>query len=137
MHGKCHQRHHVEHPQRVPSGEPGESPEAAGRGALVRHSKRYDQGRFLYWWDITPNVAASLGQYDAVEFVKKDTGERCSLTPDALRGFLTNDRQTSRGKGNWGIRVLADRPGDLAFEPAKKGDAWLYLPVVWLSEEED
>ena len=100
MHSECHQRYHSEHPQRVASGEPGESLEDAGRGALVKYSKRYDRGGFLYWWDITPNLAASLDQYDAVEFVTKDTGERCSLPPEALRGFLTSERQTSPGQGN-------------------------------------
>jgi len=137
MHGKCHQRHHAEHPHKAISGEPGENAGDAGSGVLVKHSRRYDKGRFLYWWDITPNLAALLDQYDAVEFVRKDTGEKCSVAPAMLRGFLTSDRQTSRGGGNWGIKVLADRPEELAFEPARRGGEWLFVPVVWLSDDED
>lgn len=137
MHPECHKRYHAEHPQRESSGEAGDVGEDSGGGSLVKYSKRYDTGAFRYWWDITPKLAASLGRYEAVEFVKKDAGERCSVPPQALTGFLTDDRQTSRGDGNWGIKVLADRPEELAFEPARKGDNWLFLPVAWLSDDED
>lgn len=46
------------------------------------------------------------------------------------------DRQTSRGEGNWGIKVLKDRPDEPAFEPAGGGE-WLFLPVVRINEESE
>jgi len=137
MHLECHERYHAEHPQRASSGQAGDDSGDPCRGTLVKYSKRYDQRTFRYWWDITPNLAASLGSYEAVEFVKKDTAERCSLPTQALSEFLKGERQTSRGAGNWGIKVLADRPDELAFEPGRRGDEWLFLPVVWLSDDED
>ncbi len=137
MHGECHQKFHAEHSEHERAGRPEGARASVHEGTLIKCSKRYDQGAFLYWWDISPNLAAALGEYDAVEFVKKDTGERCSLPPEALEGSLSSARQTNRGDGNWGIRVLKAHPDDLAFEPAKRGDEWVLLPVTWLSDEED
>ena len=75
---------------------------------------------------------------EAVEFAQKDTRERCIVPVEALKGFLTPDRQTSRGEGNWGIKILKDRPDELAFEPGRAtGGKWLFLPVVWLEDTED
>jgi hypothetical protein len=55
----------------------------------------------------------------------------------ALKGYLTKERQTSRGNGNWGIKVLKDRENELAFEPGNKNDKWLFLPVVWLNDTQE
>ncbi len=51
---------------------------------------------------------------------------------------MTEERQTTRQNGNWGIRVLDGKvlKGEdlLAFEPgSKKKGEWLFLPVVWLN----
>jgi hypothetical protein len=96
---------------------------------LKKQSKKYEA--FVYWWDIAPNQAKSLKDYDEVEFIKKDVNESCFVSPKTLLKFLTKDRQTSRSEGNWGIKVLVDRPNELAFEPGKGNDDWLFLPVVW------
>jgi hypothetical protein len=104
---------------------------------LKKESKRYEGKRFLYWWDISPGFLETIGRYEVVEFVKKDTREKCSLPVEALKGFLTEERQTTRGSGNWGIRILAERGNELAFEPGRKEDKYLFLPVVWLDEERE
>jgi len=137
MHRECHERYHAEYRGRDEVGEREETTVSVGKSTLVKYSKRYDEGPFLYWWDISPSLAGALDEYEAIEFAKKDTGERCGVPPEALKGFMTSDRQTSRGRGNWGIKVLKDSPEELAFEPAKPGDNWLFLSVVWLSDEED
>ena len=74
---------------------------------------------------------------EAVEFAKKDTRERCVVPTEVLKPFLSSDRQTSRGAGHWGIRVLNERPDELAFEPGGGSREWKFLPVVWLEEAED
>ncbi len=137
MHRDCHERHHAERGRRENMGAPEETTHTVSKSAVVKRSKRYEDGPFLYWWDISPTLGATLDRYDAVDFVQKDTGERCSLPPEALKGFLTADRQTSRANGPWGIKVLKDRPEELAFEPGRGGGDWLFLSVVWLTDEED
>ncbi len=82
-------------------------------------------------------MATDLDSLDAVEFAKKDVVERCVVPVEALRGFLTPERQTTRGQGNWGIKILKDRPDELAFEPGTGGGKWRFLPVVWLCEADD
>ena len=49
----------------------------------------------------------------------------------ALKGYLTTERQTNRGNGNWGIKVLENRQDELAFEPGIADNRWLFLPVAW------
>lgn len=133
MHAECHEKHHKELPE-----EPGRSKRRRvqgsddGRAVLVKRSKRYDGKPFIYWWDIAPNLAERLGQYTAVAFEAKDTGAYCSVAVHQLTRFLTEERQTSRGEGNWGIKVLEGRPSALAFEPGRRGDDWEFLRVVWL-----
>jgi len=95
-------------------------------------SKRYEGQYFDYWWDIAPRFLDKIDNYEAIEFVKKDTNERCLVPIPALKGYLTKDRQTTRDKGNWGIRVLKGRENELAFEPGDKEGRWLFLPVLWL-----
>jgi len=99
-----------------------------------KKSKRYEGMYFDYWWDIVPGFLDKIDNYEAVEFVKKDTGGKCLVPIPALRGYLTEERQTTRGQGNWGIRVLKGRENELAFEPRDKKGRWLFLPVVWLGE---
>lgn len=131
MHGDCHRKHHAA------KGEDSSS-SAAGRPLVtVKWSSRYDDKPFLYWWDISPALAASLKEYEALEFVKTDTKERCVVPVQAIEQFIIPERQTTRGKGNWGVKVLNDRPDELAFEPGNKNGKWLFLPVSWLTESED
>ena len=101
---------------------------------VEKASKRYEGKTFIYWWDISPGLLDRLENYEAVEFAKKDTGEKCRVPTPALKGYLTRERQTARGQGNWGIRVLKDREDELAFEPRNKSERWLFLPVVWRAE---
>ena len=96
---------------------------------LQKESRRYEG--YLYWWDITPKRAESIDKYEIIEFVKKDTNESCKVQVSTLRKYLTKQRQTTRGEGNWGIRVIVDHPDELAFEPGAKGGDWLFMPVVW------
>jgi len=94
---------------------------------------------FLYWWDITPGNTRDLlelAKFEAVQFVKKDTQQRCRVPVQALKGFLTPERQTTRSQGNWGIKVFREQEDNLAFEPGRSGDDWLFLPVVWLGKPE-
>jgi len=137
MHATCHEEHHKEHPDRHLRARRKQSAGGSdGRAVLVKRSKRYHGKRFTYWWDISPGLAEELGQYTAVAFTAKDTGAYCAVEVQQLRRFLTEKRQTSRGQGNWGIRVLADRPGVLAFEPGSRADDWEFLPIVWVQPGE-
>ncbi len=138
MHRECHTKYHAENPA-IRRGRGRRAGKDAGPVAAVleKESKRYDGRDYIYWWDISPGFLKKTELYEAVEFIKKDTGERCHVPVVALKGYLTKDRQTSRGQGNWGIRVLTDREGELAFEPANRKSRWLFLPVVWLSDKEE
>jgi hypothetical protein len=78
-----------------------------------------------------------MDSYEETEFIKRDTGERCSVPVPAIKGHLAVERQTSRNNGNWGIRVLRDREQELAFEPGKGDTRWLFLLVVWLGDLEE
>ena len=49
----------------------------------------------------------------------------------------SGDRQTSRGGGNCGVRLLADVAGEFTFEPPEQGEGLRFLPVVRLSEDGD
>jgi len=101
----------------------------------VKESKRYEDKPFVYWWDIAPNEAERLDQYETIAFVQKDTGRRCVLPAASLKVFLTRERQTTRGAGNWGIKVLRERPDELAFEqPGAGPEDWSFLPVNWVHE---
>ena len=129
MHGDCHEKFHATH-------QDAEDRRPAGDAVIVKRSKKYDEMPFVYWWDIASKMAECLDEYEAVVFACKDTGDYCQVPVLALRGYLTEDRQTSRGEGNWGIKVLKDRPDELAFEPVGRGK-WLFLPVVWINEESE
>jgi hypothetical protein len=97
---------------------------------LTKRSKRYDSKvydkKFLYWWDITPNKREQLGDYRAVIFIEKDEEGRDDkehiVNSKYLKRLLTKKYQTTRGDGNWGIRILSD--GKLYVEPGKKSKNW-------------
>ena len=102
---------------------------------MTKRSKRYDNKAFLYWWDIFPPLSR-LNKYEAVAFVRKDTGRWCTVAVPELKKFLTSDRQTSRGKGNWGIKVQDGRKSELGFEPGTGSRQWLFMTVAWSSRQE-
>ncbi|MBT3201285.1 MAG: hypothetical protein HN350_15400 [Phycisphaerales bacterium] len=133
MHPHCHEEHHAENAARESATDTEVIPPANGsKGTLVKKSKVYDDAPFTYWWDIVPNFTNKLDQYEAVEFFCKDTQLRCRVSIEELKPFLTEDRQTSRGDGNWGIKVNNGHEDELAFEPAPGGKTkWEYLPVTW------
>jgi hypothetical protein len=137
MHNECHTKYHAEHPSGRQRGRPFGSRPNPVRPVLKKVSKPYEGGSFLYWWDISPSFLDKIDDYDEVEFIKKDTGERCSVPVPAIKGYLTTERQTSRNTGTWGIRVLRDREQELAFEPGKGDARWLFLPVVWLADSQE
>jgi hypothetical protein len=132
IHTECHQQCHAESKM-----EENSVPEEKG-AVLVKQSRKYDDMPFLYWWDISPSLANSLDRFDMVEFLKKDSGERCVVPPVALKGFLTSDRQTARKARSWGVKVLEDHQDELAFEPGAGGKGkYLFLPVIWINEQEE
>jgi len=136
MHAACHRQYHAENPRGKRPGRPVQAKESKpALPVLEKSSKRYDKDSFLYWWDIAPGFVERIRDYEAIAFVKKDSQERCYVPIPALCGYLTEVRQTSRGQGNWGIRVLKDRENELAFEPGRSSDDWLFLPVVWMTED--
>ncbi|MHC4143619.1 MAG: HNH endonuclease signature motif containing protein [Planctomycetota bacterium] len=121
MHQKCHEQYHRENPDK-------------NRPILKKSSQRYRgkqcKGKyFLYWWDISPGFFKK--KYDAIEFVQKDSCLKCHVSTEVLKEYLTDERKTSRGNGNWGVRVLRGREGELAFEPPSGSNEWLFLRVEW------
>lgn len=135
-HKECHEAHHngdsrrkTDHPSRTWAVK-------TASGTLRKHSKRYD-GSFFYWWDIAPNLADTLDRFDGVEFLCDDTGASYLVPVSELKKFLLPERQTSRGQGHWGIRVLKGHEDELAFEPGTGKGKWLYLPVTWMQQEAD
>lgn len=131
MHPECHQKYHAEHQQE-------KEQEIMGRQITpTKWSKRYHGKPFMYWWDISPGMADALGDFN-IEFAKKDTKERCVVSPEDLKKFLIPERQTTRGTGHWGVKVLKDRQDKLAFEPGTgKAGEYLFLDVEWINAEED
>lgn len=137
MHAECHTTYHSENPkQRTGTGDPKMTTKLEAGAVKKKKSMYYEGGSFSYWWDITPSLRSSLHLYDSVEFIKKDSLESCLVSREKLKGFLTPARQTTRGDGNWGIKVLRDEPDKLAFEPGPGGE-WLYLPVTWENQEKE
>lgn len=124
MHQACHQKHHNANSNDAP-------PKAPDSTVIQKLSKRYEGHIFLYWWDISAGFLGKMDKYQAIEFVQKDSGQRCTVPMPALKGYLTKERQTSCGNGNWGIKVLENRQDELAFEPGFADNRWLFLPVTW------
>jgi hypothetical protein len=135
MHSECHTRYHAEHPPQPHGGTSGGDEHDSSQAVLEKASKRYEGHRFLYWWDLSAGRLDKLDRYDAVEFIKKDTSERCCVPVPALKGYLTEERRTS--KGNWSIKVLRGEEDQLAFDPGVKGGRWLCLPIIWFHEEQE
>lgn len=114
----------------------------ARRGAAIktirkvskRHSGKKVYGKeYIYWWDIVPgaaheNLLKAGGRYLLIE---KDTQKDRHVTASVMRKCLTSERRTTRGKGNWGVRVLSEHPGSLVLEPTRESKGW--LPLRWFS----
>ena len=151
-HQECHQKEHRRSDKTARPGRPRKAaPKDAGAaktgrgrrrirkdagGILSKHSKRYD-GSFLYWWDVWPSLAEILDQYEAVEFVCDDTGASCLVPVPSLKPLLTPKRQTSRGQGNWGLKVRKGHEDEIGIEPGKGKRDWVYVPVVWTDENRE
>lgn len=131
MHAECHRKCHTG------GTEPTDEPPGRQDPVVIKESKRYQDKPFLYWWDISPSLAELIDGLEAVDFVRKDDGERCSVPARIIKDLLLAERQTTRGTGNWGVKVMKDRPDELAFEPGAGRGEWIYLPVAWLTEADD
>ena len=132
MHPECHRNYHAENPRTTNRGREVKISRLENEeNALNKFSKRYAGGRFMYWWDFSPTFAERSKRYKIVRLVREDTKEFYPLSTDTLSIFLTQDRRTSRGKGNWGVKVFRDRPNELAFEPGKGNSDWLFLKIHW------
>lgn len=129
-HQDCHEKHHADQIRKGPVS--SAHPDAGG--VLTKHSKRYE-GPLLYWWDVAPALAEAIDRYEAVEFVCDDTKASCLVPISVLKPLLTVDRKTSRGAGNWGIKVRKNRECELAIEPGTAKGEWTYVQVVWIQEE--
>ena len=132
MHQECHEKFHIENPHKRKRGRPpkGHVSESI-KSVLTKKSKRYDTANFFYWWDISPNFLQRMDKFEYIVFLQKDTDRFCSIPTIALKGFLTKNRRTTRGQGNWGIKVLKKHENELAFEPGSHNEEWLFMPVVW------
>ncbi len=99
---------------------------------LSKFSKHYRDTWYEYWWDFSPGRIESLKNFDSVTFIQRDTKKCCHVSAVKIRQILHSTKQTSRGYGNWGIRVLSGRYGALAFEePGRNKADWRLLPVEW------
>ena len=103
----------------------------AAEGVLDHVAEPGNGESFLHQWDITPAVKAALDKYGDVAFICYDTRRKASVPVETLKAFLTPERQTTRGEGNWGVRILVGHEDELAFEPGPDGGEWLTLPVEW------
>ena len=130
MHSDCHEKCHKEDTMKRGEQTSGQHSESV----LKKSSKRYE-GAFLYWWDIAPNLAERLDEYEAVEFVCADTGACCLVPVPQLKQLLLPERQTTRGDGNWEIKVLKGHEDEIAFGAGKSEGSVLFMPVTWIGEE--
>jgi hypothetical protein len=132
MHPDCHRRHHAENPRRKRRlGSLNGTLQKGASMILEKESKEYKSRSFTFWWDFAPNFVKDSKRYASVKFVKKSTGASCTVSVKTLMRFFTDNRRTSRGGGNWGVKVLKDDPNMLAFEPPKGSKEWLFLKVAW------
>jgi len=125
------------HGRRADSSQPdsdGPTSASAVSTFVICESQRYQGKSYLYWWDISPTRRELLAKVGEIYFVKKDTGEKAVVKASKLLPLLTQARQTSRGTGNWGIKVLVEHPNELAVEqPGKDSRHWPTISVTWLS----
>jgi len=103
-------------------------------GFLVTESKRHQGQYYLYWWDIWPSRKEALETAKEIHFIESDTGKGFAVKAEDLLPLLTEERRTSRMRtragGNWGIKVLAAKPNNLAIEePGMEWDKWLIIPA--------
>ena len=99
-------------------------------------SKEYKSESYSFWWDFSPGFTKEADPPDNIKFIKEPTGESCIISTHTLLSYFTEERKTSRGKGNWGVKVLNDKPDMLAFEPPKGSKEWLFLKIRWEGRKE-
>jgi hypothetical protein len=133
MHPECHQKHHKESPKEAWIKSDVTSDGIFSSKFRTKRSCYYSDRKFHYWWDISPNHLDRYKNETGIRFLRDDSDVFTNIEFDILRPFLVDARKTSRGKGNWGVRVLNDRPDELAFEPPAGSKDWMYLPVKWES----
>lgn len=136
MHPECHRALHSEGESERPAHAASDF-DRLPSGTVSKESKCYENQYWIYWWDISPGLRDRLSTLGAIEFIKKDTREKCLVEAKVLHEVLTAQNQTSRGQGNWGIRVLASRPNDLAIESPANAEKWPIIPATWLCDDED
>jgi hypothetical protein len=131
MHPECHRQHHRENPKGSSENESSPVKHLKREKIRTQKSRLYEGRTFTYWWDIPPSFSETVETCEGIRFLKKDSNESCLLLIEALIPLLTKERQTSRNQGNWGVRVLANRPNELAFEPPTGSKDWKFLKVEW------
>ncbi|MFP6583184.1 MAG: HNH endonuclease signature motif containing protein [Candidatus Hydrogenedentota bacterium] len=131
MHPECHRDHHKENPNEGLSNLTMEQEVSSDARYRTKGSCLYDNNRFRYWWDISPNHLERYKNEDGIRFMKDDSGMFCEVSFATLKPFLSEIRRTSRGKGNWGVRVLLEQPEELAFESPSGSKDWKFLSVEW------
>ncbi len=123
VHLQCHNKIHKDYQNIAPIRD---------TTILSKKSKKYHNNSFLYWWDITPKLAESLSPHTIIEFIKSDCAESCFVPFQELKSYLSKKRQTSRGEGNWGIKVLPRHPNELSVEePRINQEKWIRISIKW------
>ena len=133
MHPECHRQHHKENPKTKAADTKSRMKHPTTEKIRVQKSRLYEGRTFTYWWDIPPSFTEALGICEGIRFLKKDSGTSSLVPIDVLIPLLTKERQSSRSRGNWGVRVLENRPNELAFEPPTGSKEWKFLKVEWKS----
>lgn len=133
LHPACHRELHKNLEEKRHSEKPTDR---SGPKGLRSLSKRSDNKRFLYWWDIAPGRFHELHNQDVIEFVQKDTGLSCQVECSELLRVLELVKPTTRGQGNYGIKVYPGSPNLLTIESGEKDKDDVTLPVEWASPED-
>ena len=99
--------------------------------ARTERSKRYESKNFFYWWDVSPNHPQKRKGEEGIRFLKRDSNDFCEVSFQELKPYLIKARRSSRSQRTWGVKVLKDRPNELAFKPPSGSEDWKYLKVEW------
>jgi len=95
-------------------------------------SKRYDDKYWTYWWDLTTSDIERLQNGESLRFFRKDDSLYAIVSPDDLLPHLKPKNQTSRGRGNWGVRTLQDKQQAMRIEvPGTSYEDWPSISVTW------
>lgn len=136
MHPECHRALHAAAEAARPTNLPSDADQMP-TGVVSKESRRYAEVAWVYWWDVSPTLHARLGDLGMIELVRKDDGARALVDAGVLRTALTPARQTSRGQGNWGLRIFPEEEEILRVESPGPRAGWPGIALTWLTEEED